>query len=206
MLQFLGNQNWLNVLCGPPYSNIPYISSARDAETERLFKCIADLTRGDVETLRDLRAALWRGHRAEVRDKLAALRRNNSIWPQLPPEIQASALRLQAVLATESGEWDDAERLVSEALRLNPLGNLASIQARIELARFGPEKALSTLAPNSDNVETLCARGALLLVLDKMDEAANVLESVRKPHDVEGLRLLALLSARQGDISKLGVC
>jgi hypothetical protein len=94
--------------------------------------------------------------------------------------------------------------LLAEAVRLNPSARVVSLQTRIRLEKNGAEEALAALPPDDEDVETLCARGAALLVLSRLDEAAPVLEAARarKPDDVDAVRLLALLSIMRNDVSR----
>jgi tetratricopeptide (TPR) repeat protein len=123
-----------------------------------------------------LRAALRRGHRSDVRAKLTTLQRNKPLWAQLTPDIQASALRLQAGLELDSkGNVAEADSLVAEAARLDPKANVVALQTRIRLVQDGAEAALRALG-RGDDVETLCARGSLLIILGREDEAVEPLE------------------------------
>jgi thioredoxin-like negative regulator of GroEL len=107
-------------------------------------------------------------------------------------------------LALETAKVDEADSLVVEAASLYPDASIVGLQTRIRLEKFGAEKALAALPPTDDDIETLCARGSLLLVLSRMDEAAIVLEAAyrRKPDDVDAVRLLALLCVMRNDASR----
>lgn len=93
---YLRSDTWLSILCGPQYAPQAYVpSDIMEAEAKRLRGYLAESARHEIDSLR---AALRRGHRFEVREKLAALRLDGSLWAELTPEIQASAVRLQAGL------------------------------------------------------------------------------------------------------------
>jgi tetratricopeptide (TPR) repeat protein len=200
--KYLRSDTWQSILCGPQYAPPGYVPSAtKDAEASRLREYLAESTSREIESLR---AALRRGHRAEVGDKLTALRRNRSLWSELTPEIQASALRLQAGLALDMGNVDEAESLVAEAAALCTTEGAVGLRMRIRLQKLGPEEALATLPPGDGGAESLCARGSLLLVLGRLDEAALALEAAydRKPDDVDAVRLLALIAVMRGDVPR----
>jgi tetratricopeptide (TPR) repeat protein len=200
--QYLRSDTWPSILCGPQHAPTGHLSSdTREAEANRLREFLAESTRHEIDSVRE---ALRRGHRSEVHEKLAALHRNRSLWAELTPEIQASALRLRAGLALDMGKVDDAESLFSEAVTLSPGVNVVGLQTRIRLQKLGPEEALAALPPNDDDVESLCARGSLTLLLGRLDEAALVLETAyrREPKDVDAVRLLALLSIMRNDASR----
>ena len=200
--QYLRSDTWTSILCGPQYAPQGYVpSGTKDAEASRLRGFLAELTGHEIDSLR---RALRRGHRAEVREKLTALRRDRSLWGELSPEIQASVLRLQAGLALDAGKVDEAEALVAEATTLCPTESVVGVNTRIRLEKLGPEAALAALPVNDDRVEALCARGSLLLVLGRKDDAAALLEAAyqRAPDDVDAVRLLALLSVMRNDVTR----
>jgi hypothetical protein len=200
--QYLRGDTWLSILCGQHYSAPAYLApGTREAEASRLREFLADSTRREIDSLR---GALRRGQRSPVREKLAVLRTERSLWAELTPEIQASALRLQASLALDAGQVDEAESLVGEAALLCPTDSVIGLQTRIRLEKLGPEEALDALPSADDDIETLCARGSLLLVLARTDEAVLVLEAARerKPSDVNVIRLLAILSVMRNDVAR----
>ena len=199
--RFLSSDNWLTRLCGPQYASPRYaFSGVGDVEANRLRELLAASTQQQIDSLL---AALRRGHRSEVRNKLAVLQRDRALWPELKPEIRGAALRLQAALALDAGNADEAGSLVTEALALDPGGSVVALQTRIRAKTLGPEAALAALPSAADEAEVLCARGLLLLVLGRIDEAAPVLETAhrRKPDDPDAIRLLAILAAMRNDIS-----
>ena len=200
--QYLHSDTWQSILCGPQYAPPGYVPSAtRDAEASRLREYLAESTSREIDSLR---AALRRGHRAEVREKLTALRRDRSLWSELSPEIQASALRLQASLALDTGKVDEAESLAEEATTLCPAEGAVGLRMRIRLQKLGPQEALAALPPDAGGAESLCARGSLLLVMGRLDEASLALEAAydRKPDDVDAVRLLALVAVMRGDVPR----
>jgi len=111
---------------------------------------------------------------------------------------------MRGCIALDMGKVDEAESLVTEAVTLCPTESVVGVQTRIRLEKLGPEAALAALPPNDDGVEALCARGSLLLVLGRVDEAALALEAAykRKPDDVDAVRLLAILSVMRNDVSR----
>ena len=122
----------------------------------------------DVQALRE---ALRMGRRSEVRTRLRSFREDPRKWSLLNPQIQASIFRLDAALKLDSSSnIERVKELIADARQLDPEASLLRLETRIRLIEGSPAQALEAI-PDNDNLETLCARGSILLILGQTDEA-----------------------------------
>ncbi len=86
---------------------------------------------------------------------------------------------------------------------LTPKTSTLRLQTGIRLVDDGPAAALAAM-PEADDLETLCARGSVLLILGRTDEAVRVLQegNQRDSKDADTLRLLALAHLGRGEINR----
>lgn len=199
--RYLGSsQTWVDMLCGPPDRGTASISSSTsEVEFQRLQSILVSHVEAELSRLRDV---LRQGRRGEVRSALKALRDHPDEWAHLRPKVQAGALRLEAGLELDAaGDIQRAKACVSEARKLDPDSKLTRLETRIRLIEEGPQEALNAL-PDEDDLETLCARGSLLLVSGNAQESVRVLKAAkeRDPRDADVLRLLALSLLVDGDV------
>jgi len=198
--QYLGGSaTWVSILCGPQEHLASVSSSTSDAERQLLQLMLASHVEAE---LRRLKEVLRRGQRVEVRVGLKAVRDNPRKWALLDPKAQAAALRLQAALELDSeGDVEKAKSNLAEASWLDPDVNVIRLETRIRLIDSGPEEAIRALPPE-DDLETLCARGSVLIVQGNADEAVRTLNAARErdPKDADALRLLALAHWLIGDL------
>jgi tetratricopeptide (TPR) repeat protein len=194
------SQTWVDILCGAPEERVGAISpSTSELERQLLQSVLASRIEAELSRLKDV---LRRGGRGEVRSGLRVLRARPDEWGLLSPKVQAIALRLEAALELDAaGDIQRAKADVSEARRLDPEAKVTRLEARIRLIEAGPQEALKDL-PEEDDLETLCARGSILLVSGNAQESVRVLRAAkaRDPRDADVLRLLALALLIDGDV------
>jgi tetratricopeptide (TPR) repeat protein len=201
--QYLGSdQTWVSLLCGPKAAGRgPISSTTSDGERKALEALLGEYAAKDAE---GLVKALRMGRRGEVRAKLTAFRKDERRWAILAGPAKAAFLRLQAALEIDmSGDIHAAESLVREATELDPLTSVIRLQSRIRLILHGPSEALQAL-PDREDLETLCARGSLLLLLGQIESALSSLEAALRldEEDADTLRLLAVTHTIRGDVPR----
>jgi thioredoxin-like negative regulator of GroEL len=100
-----------------------------------------------------------------------------------------------------AGDIQTAKQHLDEARMLDPTATITRLETRIRLIEHGPEDALKAL-PDRDDLESLCARGSILITLGESDEAIRVLRTAREhdSKDADALRLLALAHLLGGDL------
>jgi tetratricopeptide (TPR) repeat protein len=196
-----GSSTWVSILCGPQEDRRASISSSTsDAERHLLESMLASHFETEVKNLKEV---LRKGRRGEVRARLKSFRDNSTKWALLSPNVRAAALRLEAALELDSeGNSQRAKAHVVEACRLDPDVSVIRLETRIRLIERGPEEALKAL-PDKDDLDTLCARGSILIVLGNVDEALRTLNAAKMhdPNDADTLRLLALAYLANGNVS-----
>jgi tetratricopeptide (TPR) repeat protein len=196
----VGSSTWVSILCGPQEKHPASLSAnSSDAERQLLQSMLAEHAEKEVQNLRE---ALRMGRRGEVRTRLKSFRGNSAKWALLNDRVQDAALRLDAALELDSTvDIQRAKMLISDAHRLDPDSSVVRLETRTRLLEYGPAKALESL-PDRDDLETLCARGSILIHLGNNDEALRTLLAAKEryPNDADTLRLLAVAHLAQGEV------
>jgi tetratricopeptide (TPR) repeat protein/predicted AlkP superfamily phosphohydrolase/phosphomutase len=131
------------------------VETGRYSEAERELALVGRLD-DRVAQLHLLRARAAH-HAGRTEEALAALRRAESLSDGAP--FLAETLRMQAQVAAELGQPDDAERALRQAQAIDPAPVAPALRAEVALARgdFGPAAALYREAlaarPDDPNLE-----------------------------------------------------
>lgn len=125
--------------------------------------------------------------------------KGTTVWPFLPDQLKATALRLSARIAIEEARLGDAETQAAAAAALWPTDKL--IEAKIVQARQGPAAALEMLGVPS-GVDARQYRASLYVAIGEIDEADRLLDDLgetQDPADLDRLRSFIRLGRGQFD-------
>lgn len=138
---------------------------------------------------------------AQARDSLAEAH-------ALAPDSVA-VVALQAYVALESGQKDEAARLAEQATTMQPTAAEAwTVRASVAYARGELERSLEyygrALAADGKSGEALLGKASVLMDLLRMDEAAVLLEQLAAtdPREPRGAYLRAVIAKQKGDTAK----
>lgn len=208
-IQFLGKV-WADIICGPDVEFDVRTPGRSGILTAALVSQLADLQsaisgqvgqRADA-AMNDLRA----GRIALVSDLLSELR-DDAVWSNIRPTIQAKIARLAAALAVRAGDIDEAERMNEEAESIEPAEE-PRIASQIALEREGVGAALAALG-DPISIAGKHAQAALLLMNGEATRASEVVANLNADaaEDPETIRLSALcrlaLADRKGALAEI---
>ncbi|MDQ2806198.1 MAG: hypothetical protein M3Z04_04650 [Chloroflexota bacterium] len=196
---------WLEYLHGM-VSLTPTLAPTR--ATDQLIAHTLDLVSLELDTTLDheveqMRQEALAGNVDTVRQRLAALRSNTSVWLTRSPSMQARLLRFAAGLELTPGESTDLARtLADEAHRVAPLEPEVRIRARIRYYDAGPAAALALVETDPDP-DSIQLRITWLLELGQVAEAAMALATLPRegPQATATWRLVALVAVAQADLA-----
>ncbi len=164
-----------------------------------LARLMSEETRQRLEAMRDA----WReGRGAEARAWVDGLRHDTDRWAALAAGVKAELLRFQARLVLDdTADTGQARRLADEASALAP-DDRSTLSALIAYKEAGAEAALAAL-DGRDDADSLTLRAALLLELERADDALATLDraAATGTPGPEQLRLRALCSFLLGDLA-----
>lgn len=182
-------------LCGRQLA-LPFVASAPPSgaaaahSADQLNGLIKALTGEVEERLKRARDDLERGAVSDVEAALIELRQGTS-WSSIEARVQAQAVRLQASLAIERGDLEEAEAFADEADAI-AAPEEPRLRSLLTFYEHGAERALETLGrPSTDAGRRLQA--SYLLQLERFDEADAILEQSPKDGEYFRLRAYALL-------------
>lgn len=192
--RFLGDP-WRDMIFGP---RLP-AATAVDAVLLRQLEATQGVVAEQVAArMSGALEQLWSGESAAVASMLEAVK-GTTVWPFLPDQLKATALRLSARIAIEEARLGDAETQAAAAAALWPTDKL--IEAKIVQARQGPAAALEMLGVPS-GVDARQYRASLYVAIGEIDEADRLLDDLgetQDPADLDRLRSFIRLGRGQFD-------
>lgn len=176
--------HWVKVICGD-ISQYPSMSTltqnpvyeSEDYTLGVQLRRLSDLASGQIgDTIENLRRSLREGRREEALLGLEKIKKDNSIWPVLLPDIQAAVISFEAelVLIIEE-DINKAKNLVHEAQELDPSNDQTRLRALIALVEDGPEEAIKLLDGQED-IDCKNLKARLLLNMGNIEECQNTLK------------------------------
>jgi len=192
--RFLG-ASWRAVIFGP---RLP-AATAVDAVLLRQLEATQGVVAEQVAArMSGALEQLWSGESAAVASMLEAVK-DTTVWPFLPDQLKATALRLSARIAIEEARLGDAETEAAAAAALWPTDKL--IEAKIVQAQQGPAAALEMLGTPS-GIDARQYRASLKVAIGEIDEADRLLDDLGYMQDtaeLDRLRSFIRLGRRQFD-------
>jgi len=166
-----------------------------------LVSRLADLTSkfadGELEKLRQS----WReGDRDGAVNGIKLLKDDAERWSALLPATKAKVVRFEATISLDDGDTPRAKDLANEAHSICPEANDSRLRALIAFVLGDTEQALTILGEQED-IETINLRAALLLHLDKADDAIKLLDSIKSP-TAESFRIKSLAHIANKDTAQ----
>jgi tetratricopeptide (TPR) repeat protein len=193
--QYLGG-DWPLILCGGTFvlqaTLPPHTSQLIVTQYEQLSVHYADSVERDLETARES----WRsGDRREAQAAVDRYRQPQ-IWNALVGTTRSSVCRIEAQIALEDGQAEQARKLLGEAKALNPdvTPRLEALVLRSENHR---DQARQLLQDSAD-IENIALYTGLCLELGDIDAAFAKLTGVADTTDTHRLRALTYLM--KGDL------
>ena len=142
--EYLGH-DWPSILCGGGFvlqANCPsHVSQIIVTQLEQISTQYADAVERDLETARES----WRaGNRREAQGAVERYRQPH-IWNTLVGTTRSSVCRIEAQIALEDGQVEQARKLLTEAKTLNP-----DLTPRLEalILRSENHRAAGTTSPS----------------------------------------------------------
>jgi hypothetical protein len=194
IVRFHFDEHWVTFICGRGIIGLPsssgVVNGLLQVQIETLATHVADASQSELELLR----AAWReGHRKRVKKGLS--RFHDPIrWQSLPSSLQASVLRLEALMALEMGDIAQAKDIASKAGHLDPEAN-KRVRALIERAE-GRQEAGLDLLKDSHDPENVILHAGFLLEVGRSEEALKELEQAQGGAEYHRLRALAFVQSR----------
>lgn len=190
--RFLGNP-WRDMIFGAPVASTTAVDTILLRQLEQTQGVVADQVRARLSGAQEL---LWEGERGQV-DALLATVQAPTVWPLLPSDLKAEALRIAARVAIDDDRLEEADDHASAAQALSPAGGL--IEAKIAQARSGPDAALVALvSPSSQSDRRYEA--SLYIAKGDFAEGERRLSAINEPSDdpAETDRILTFIRLGQG--------
>lgn len=192
-----------NAIESPNYYTANLIGSATLGILSHQVELYADWAEGETEsTLPKKLEELREGNIHEARRWVERTKNNNAVWNTLKPEVKAKILQLEArIILDSSNDLERAKALVAETDTLMTSEDSARIRAYIAFREGKVQTGLEILGA-SKNADALNLKAALLLNLDRVDEAVNLLgeASQADQSNPETFRLQALAFLLQKEI------
>ena len=200
-------ESWVEVICGSqprPYSAGETTTGHEltlDLFSSQLEKYSSIFSREQSERLEQIRELNRKGHLREAYEQISRMQQEES-WGLLPKPLRSKILKVAASLTLHKDtDTDKARELVEKAVALDPDSDSSNVRALLRYYERGPEDALVEVQ-NPVNVESFDVKIALLLELNKIDEALRLIS--QPPGDVEPdtetKRLHALVLLCTGDV------
>lgn len=188
--EYLGH-DWPSILCGGSFVLQPAATSHASqiivSQLEQISVQYADAVERDLETARET----WRaGNRREAQAAVEHYRQPH-IWNTLVGTTRSSVCRIEAQIALEDGQVEQARKLLTEAKASNP--NLTPRLEALVLRSENRRSEARLLLQNSKDIENVTLHAALSLELGEVDEAFAKLVDVADTSDTHRLRALAHL-------------
>ena len=193
--EYLG-YDWPSILCGGSVVLQPtgpsHVSQLIVMQYEQVSRQYADAVERDLEIGRES----WRaGNRREAHAAVERYR-EPQLWNALVGITRSSVCRIEAQMALEDGQVEQARKLLIEAKSFN-----SDITPRLEALVLRSENRRAEarlLLENSADIENVALHAALSLELGEIDEAFAKLVGVTDTSDTHRLRALAHLM--KGDL------
>jgi tetratricopeptide (TPR) repeat protein len=188
--EYLGH-DWPSILCGGSFVLQPaapsHVSQIIVSQLEQISVQYADAVERDLETARET----WRaGNRREAQAAVKHYRQSH-IWNTLIGKTRSSICRIEAQIALEDGQVEQARKLLTEAKASNP--NLTPRLEALVLRSENRRSEARLLVQTSKDIEDITLHAALSLELGEVDEAFAKLMDVADTSDTHRLRALAHL-------------
>ena len=172
------SDHWIKEICGISTSPSLFVENT-SAQTsvivteEQISQLLGQESKNTAKQLICMRKEWQEGHKSKVMEWLEGLR--NGKWHLLSPEVKADVLLFEAgIELDENHDISRARELADEAHILMPSQNQIRIRAWIVCYENGPEEALSVL-DNQKDIDSLNLRATFLLMLNRVEEALEVL-------------------------------
>ena len=172
------SDHWIKEICGISTSPSLFVENI-SAQTsviiteEQISQLLGQESENTAKQLICMRKEWQEGHKSKVMQWLEGLR--NGKWPFLSSEVKADLLLFEAgIELEEERDIGRARELADEALKLMPSQNQIRIRAMIVFHKKGPKEALSVV-DNQKDIDSLNLRATFLLMLNRVEEALEVL-------------------------------
>jgi len=200
------DEHWVRALCGPAVVSGDAATHAGTAAiVRRQGLLVLDLASERGKELEEVRELAAQGKGEEALEQIIALQGRAS-WAEMPEDIRAKALRIQASLTLNVlDDIESARRLLSAAKSACSSANTRPLEAMLLRHSAGAQAALDLLTPAS-TVEEWNIRLELLLELGRPDDV--LVESNAPPAgaapttETAQARALALLLNREVEAAR----
>jgi tetratricopeptide (TPR) repeat protein len=191
---------WVEVICGKSATGVEGLGAGLKAIATPQEVLVLELSDSRNEQLDAIRTLWDEGSTRDAFNRLRELRQTKS-WPSIKTEVQAKALRMQAVLTLGiSGDVHESRELVQMAKALEP-NNCSAVEALVVSRETGVMEALHLLE-SPTTPDTWNVRLRLLMQLGKPEKVLAEMPLIPKTSrtpDIAWAEGMALLCLRRID-------